>query len=277
MKATSHGWAMLALMGILSACAMQDRSGQDRSMVTGQTGTLFGAPASSWARLDAQGAVQEAGVTFAMQGVLAAPVPLATDTPMTEAEITALMMAGPTLRLEFPDVVKATTFLDHADVFWEAGGHPPERYLTPHFDAHFFGVSSAVVDRIDCKNLTPPDLALTPAGYAPAVPPGADAAAMCVPLMGFHGLPLSEFISPGKFRPGLFDHTLISGFYNNAYIFSEPMVTRAFMLTRQGFTEAVSRPATVGRSTRYPTRFTLRFDERANAYQFVYSAFEQGQ
>ena len=71
MKGTSYAGAMLILMGALSACTVQDRSGQDRTMVTGQTGTLFGAPASSWARLDAQGAVQEAGVTLAMQGIAA--------------------------------------------------------------------------------------------------------------------------------------------------------------------------------------------------------------
>lgn len=271
MKVNAYTSAVLLSMGLLSACTMSDQR-----KVMGQTGMLFGAPASSWARLDAQGTVQEVGVTVAMKGVESAPVPAANAKPPTEAEAMAAMMSGPTLRLEFPAIVKATTFLDHADFFWEPYGHPPGRYLTPHFDAHFFGVSSATVDKIDCKNLTPPAMALTPPGYAPAVPPGVDPATMCVPLMGFHGVPLSEFKAPGVLQSGLFDHVLISGFYDNQYIFTEPMVTKAFMLTKQGFTADVARPAQVGRATLYPTKFALRFDERANTYEFVYSGFQPG-
>lgn len=271
-----RGMMLAAALGVMSALTARAVPLEGR-VVMGSSGTLFGAQASSWVRLDTRGAVQEVGVTLPMAGVAAAPLPSASDAPPTEANMMAMIMAnGPTLRLEFPAVVKDTTFLDHLDLYWEAFGHPPERYLTPHFDLHFFGVTSAAVDRIDCKNLTPPDLALTPAGFAPAVPPGADPAAICVPLMGFHGFALSEFSGPGKFRPGLFDHTLISGFYNNAYLFTEPMVTRAFMMSRQEFSSALSRPQTVGRSTRYPTQMTMTHDERANAYQLVYSGFEQG-
>jgi len=238
---------------------------------------LFGTQASSWAKLNAQNVVQEVGITLPLKAIEAAPVPAAGEAPPSEADaIKAMMMNGPNLRLEFPDVVKQTTFLDHLDVFWEKFGHPPERYLTPHFDLHFFGVPSATVDKIDCKNLTPPDPTLTPQGYAPAVPPGVDPATACAPLMGFHGLPLSEFSAPGQLKPELFDYTLISGFYNNQYIFNEPMITKAFLLKKQGFSGAVARPKTVGRSTLYPTQFTLSFDPQANAYNLVYSRFEAG-
>lgn len=245
--------------------------------VMGKAGTLFGVQVSSWARLDGQNAVQEVGMTLPIKAVENAPVPTASETPPTEAEAIAALRAGPLLRLELPDVVKQTTFLDHIDVFWEKFGHPPDRYLTPHFDVHSFGIPGESTDKIDCKNLTPPDLALTPKDFAPAVPPGVDPATVCVPMMGFHGFALSEFASPGQFKPGLFDYTLISGFYDNKFIFTEPMITKAFLMKKQGFSSAVNRPATVGRNTLYPTRVSLRFDAQQNAFELVYSQFEKGQ
>lgn len=187
------------------------------------------------------------------------------------------MMMMPTLSLNFPEVVKQTTFLDHMELYWEQFGHPPERYLTPHFDFHFFGVPEAQVRAVDCKNLTPPAMELTPQGYAPAVPPGANAAEFCVPMMGFHGLPMSEFSGPGQFKPGLFDKVMIAGFYGGKYTFTEPMITREFLLTKQNFSFAVPRPEKVGRKTLYPKTFTATFDAKANAYNFVYSNFEAGQ
>lgn len=259
------------ILSVLSLSAFIVLAQTQSQTVMGASGVLFGAQVTSWAKLNAQKVVQEVGLTLPMQAIQNAPEPSTGETPPTDA-----MMQGPTLRLEFPDVVKKTTFLDHMDLYWEKFGHPPERYLTPHFDFHFFGVPSPSVDKIDCKNLTPPALSLTPKGYAPAVPPGADPATICVPLMGFHGLPLSEFSGPGQFKPGLFDYTLISGFYNNQYIFSEPMITKAFLLKKQGFSETVSRPEAVGRTTLYPTQFKLSFDDKANAFNLVYSGFVAG-
>lgn len=242
--------------------------------VMGAEGTLFGAKVSSWATLDAQGAVQEVGVTVPMSAIEKAPVPAADAKP--PANMDAMMM-GPTLRLEFPEVVKKTTFLDHLDLYWEEFGHPPARYITPHFDLHFFGIPSADVGRIDCKNLQAPTPDALPKGYLPAVPPGASAADFCVPLMGFHSLPVSEFTANAELKPGLFDQTLIAGYYDNKYIFTEPMITRAYLMGKQNFEYAVSNPARVGRATLYPTRFKATFDGAALAYRFVYSGFAQGQ
>ncbi|ADH65277.1 cytochrome c class I (plasmid) [Allomeiothermus silvanus DSM 9946] len=266
---------ILAGLGLASVWVLAQTQSQT---VMGASGVLFGAKVTSWAKLNAQKVVQEVGLSIPLQAIQNAPEPSAGEAPPTQTDaMMAIMMQGPTLRLELPEAVKQSTFLDHVDLYWEKFGHPPDRYLTPHFDIHFFGVPSAAVDKIDCKNLTPPALELTPKGYAPAVPPGANAAEFCVPLMGFHGLPLSEFAAPGQLKPGLFDYTLISGFYNNQYIFTEPMITKAFLLKKQGFSEAVSRPVTVGRTTLYPTRFSLSFDPQANAYNLVYSGFVAGQ
>lgn len=261
----------VAAMG-LGALAVLAQNSQGQT-VMGQTKTLFGGQVSSWAKLDAKGQVLEAGITVPMSVVEKAPLPGPNDKPQAEGGAGF----GPEAILEFPAAVKKTTFLDHVQVWWEGFGHPPERYLAPHFDFHFFGVSAAEVAKIDCKDLTPPALELTPAGYAPAVPPGANAAEFCVPLMGFHGVPMSEFSAPGQLKPGLFDHVLISGFYKGQYTFTEPMITREFLLKKQNLDLEVSRPAKTGRKTLYPTRFKLTYDAKANAYHLAYSNFQAGE
>lgn len=265
-------WAAIAAvaLGLGAVAVLAQNQGR---VVAGQEAMLFGAKVSSWAMLDSQGRVLEAGITLPMSAVEKAPLPGPGDKPQTEGGPDF----APEAILNFPEVVGKSTFLDHVQVWWEGFGHPPERYLTPHFDFHFFGVPRGEVAKIDCKDLTPPALELTPKGYAPAVPPGANAAEFCVPLMGFHGLPLSEFSAPGQLKPELFDYTLISGFYWGKYLFTEPMITREFLLKKQNLDLEVSRPAKVGRKTLYPTRFKLSYDAKANAYHLAYSNFQAGE
>ena len=259
---------ILAILGFATISVLAQNQ---TKTIRGESGLLFGAQVTSWVKLNAQKVV-EVGMTLSLKSIENAPLPATND-----ANNMAGMSMGPTLRLELPSVVKDTTFLDHIDLYWEAFGHSPARFITPHFDIHFFGISSANTDKIDCKNLTPPDLKLTPAGFAPAVPPGVDPATMCVPNMGFHGLSLAEFTSPGQLKPGLFDYTVVTGFYDNKFIFTEPMISKAFLLKKQSFGSVISRPAIVGRNTLYPTEFNLRFDSQKNAFQLIYSNFEMGQ
>lgn len=153
---------ILAGLGLTSVWVLAQTQSQT---VMGASGVLFGAQITSWAKLDAQKVVQEVGLTLPMQAIQNAPEPSAGETPPTDAM--QAMMHGPTLRLEFPDVVKKTTFLDHMDLYWEKFGHPPDRFLTPHFDFHFFGIPSTTVDKIDCKNPDPPCPHPHPQGLRP--------------------------------------------------------------------------------------------------------------
>lgn len=68
---TSFAVAALGL-GTLAVVAQ----GQGK-VVQGQEGLLFGAKTSSWAKLDAKGTVQEAGVTIPLSGIEQAPLPAA--------------------------------------------------------------------------------------------------------------------------------------------------------------------------------------------------------
>jgi hypothetical protein len=254
------GWVRVLVAGLLGLTAALAQK-----TVQGPSGDLWGSKVQSWASVDAQGRVAEAGFTVPMKALRAAS-PGAGHQGM-----------GPDLVLDFPEVVKRTTFLDHMEFWWEPQGHPPERFLVPHFDLHFFGVPAAEVAKIDCKDLTTPAPELTPKGYAPAVPPGANAAEFCVPLMGFHSVPLSEFSAPGQLKPGRFDHVMIAGFYGGRFIFTEPMITQAVLLQKETVRLAVGRPDKVGRKTLYPTTFVAQYDPTQDAYRLVFGGFQAGE
>ena len=225
---------------------------------------LFGAPLSSYATLDAKGAVTEAGVIFALGSNTNAP-----------AKMDMGAMYKVDAALEFPEVVRQQTYLDHLGVFWNPMGHEPDvRYGAPHWDFHFFSITPNQAAAIDCKNLmleTP--TALAP-GWTPTTNPSRSTEEFCVPLMGFHSLPASEFTAPGVLERGQFDKVMINGFYGGKPIFIEPMLTKALLETHQNFVLPVPMPASVGKATLYPTKFTATYDAALSAYRFVFSEFQ---
>ncbi|GHF43267.1 hypothetical protein HNQ07_002002 [Deinococcus metalli] len=153
-------------------------------------------------------------------------------------------------------------------------GHEPDRYGPPHFDFHFYGVDTAAVAAVDCQDATQPDPATVPAGWAPPVPPGVpDPTVMCVPHMGYHALPLTEFSGPGQFQAGAFDQVMVAGFYRGQLTFIEPMVTLAALERKSDFVLPVPRPR-LGRPTRYPTTFKGTYDAGTDSYTLTFSSFE---
>ena len=129
---------------------------------------------------------------------------------------------------------------------WNPGGHePPGVYDTPHFDFHFYRVEQAVRDGIDPKLMTK-DQFLDKSGKFPAksewtpnfvalAPPGAPV--LAVPRMGTHWIDVRTpelqalFGKPEAFRP--FTTTFLHGSWDGQMIFDEPMITRAFILSRK--------------------------------------------
>jgi hypothetical protein len=61
-----------------------------------------------------------------------------------------------------PGEARATTGVDHLKVYCEHHGHPPTPFLTPHFNFHFYTISNADRQTIDCANNTKP--AIIPSG-----------------------------------------------------------------------------------------------------------------
>ncbi len=162
----------------------------------------------------------------------------------------------------------------HMDVFWEAAGHPPGPYLTPHWDFHFYTVPQADVTAIDCSDLSKPSE--LPAAYSlPDVPLPDEMAQMvgtktliglCVPNMGMHALLSSELASSETFRG-----TMVVGYYKAKPIFVEPMITKAMLEEKKPFDLTI--PTVPGMTGKHPTMFHADFDDATQSYRFVFSGF----
>jgi Domain of unknown function (DUF5602) len=228
--------------------------------------SLFGGTLSSDAKLDAKGNVLEASVTVPMSVIQNAP---------TTMDMSQPMMRKADAVLEFPAVVRKTTFLNHLGLFWNPMGHEPlVRYGAPHWDFHFFTIEPAQAAAIDCKNLAQGDPKAVAPGWLPPVPPNVPAAQLCLPLMGFHSMPVTEFKAPGALLDGQFEKVMIGGYYQGRFQFIEPMITTALLEKRESFSLPIPVPANIGQATQYPTKFEAIYEEATDDYTFVFSAFK---
>ncbi|HEX8826323.1 MAG TPA: hypothetical protein VF794_40840, partial [Archangium sp.] len=229
-----------AILGTLLATTLLGCGTEDR-MVEGQSVDFHGGKVTTWATLDAEGVVKEVGFTLPYKSIESAPVSDGTH------DHTSIFVA------DFPQVVRDTTFINHFEFDWMAAGHPPERHSTPHFDFHFYGVDKAATKAIDCTNAKQAPETDIPVGWVAPVPPDApDATEFCVPNMGYHALPTSEFDENGV-KNGVFDKAMLAGFYDAKFIFIEPMVTKAALQQKASFSLPVPQPKSVGRATLFPT------------------------
>lgn len=234
-------------------------AGQADKFIAGDSVTVAGGTASTWARVNGGGKVIWVGLTIPLSMVENPPAPGSGP-------------AGAFAVLNYPAVAQQTTYFNHAEIQFNEHGHPTNpryaqtnRYSAPHFDLHFYSIPVADVFAI------PPGLFFTPAP-AERVPGGwAQPEPRSIPQMGRHAGPLTEFTATD---PWLL--TMISGFLPDAsYMhFIEPMITRDFLLLRENFTLPVPTPAVLGRATQYPTECVVAYDKDADAYHIVYKGFE---
>jgi len=138
---------------------------------------------------------------------------------------------------------------DHVEINWNAHGHPPAVYGIPHFDFHFYTVSTAAQAAIQPG----PDTVTVP---SPNVPPNYVSGVQAVPDMGVHWV---DTLS-AEFQGHVFDHTLIYGFYHGAMVFLEPMVTRDFLASQPNVSLPVKQPLAFQQPGSYPSRYSVRFD-----------------
>jgi hypothetical protein len=124
------------------------------------------------------------------------------------------------LDVRFAPVVEEQTGFTFANIYWEAGGHPPAAYMVPHFDIHFYFVPEQGVQEIDCKDTTKPRT--LPAGYTLPdvnVPPVGELVGLCVPAMGMHALPAADVNLQTPWQA-----SLLIGYYAGKPMFIEPMI-----------------------------------------------------
>lgn len=254
--------ALAILLTVAGAC----KSAPSVAEVNGECADVYHGQVCSWARMQGD-TVLAVGVTVPTAVIDSAP---ADGGPMAWPPVAAAV-------LHLPESAQQASGLTHFTMFWEAHGHPPTPYLTPHFDFHFYTIASADRAAIDCANTAKP--AALPAGYAlpdEHLPPDMAQAigvpvlvGICVPQMGMHSLLASELESTTTFRG-----TMVIGYYDAKPIFIEPMISRAMLQEKQSFDLPI--PAIPGMSGNHPATFHGEYDAQQGAYRFVFSGFQAG-
>lgn len=203
--------------------------------------------------------VRELSVTVPLRLIEAGPADAEMSWPPKELAAIAL-----------PDDARTALGIDHLGINWEAHGHPPGPFLTPHFDFHFYNIGRDELEALDCVDETKPTS--LPSGYMLPdvdVPGLGMLRGLCVPRMGMHAMPENEVAAAEPFRA-----TMVMGYYGGTPIFFEPMVSRARLLERSEFALALPRVATLPDGVRYPSELVAEYHAAADQYRFVMTGFD---
>lgn len=263
MRSAVVSLSVVCLALALGACAGEESKETPVTDVSGACTDVYGAQVCTFAQTRGESVVQVGAV-----------VPIAS---IQNAPAEASSMAWPPVAvatLELPESVLARTGLTQLTMYWEAEGHPPGPYLTPHFDFHFYTIAPAEIASIDCGDDAKPGA--LPASYSlPDIPLPPDMAKMtgvptlvglCVPQMGMHALLTSELESTQPFQG-----SLVIGYYHAKPIFLEPMLTKAKLLEQTSFDLPV--PEIPGLTGPHPTKFSAVYDSASQAWRFSWSGF----
>jgi hypothetical protein len=222
--------------------------------VEGECKEVFGAEVCTWGTVSGD-KVLEFGATIPLAAVDSAP----TDAPMVFPPV---LVAA----IRLPVEVREATGFDHLGVNWEAHGHPPALYMSPHFDFHFYTRSPAEIAAVDCSNREKP--ASLPNGYALPdieIPGMGTLVGLCVPAMGMHAMPQADLDGMGPFRAAM-----LVGYYDRSVVALEPMVSRARLQEARSFVLDMPAVPNAGAVTAWPKGFEAVYDESARAYRFVF-------
>ena len=244
------------LLVVAAGCTGESESSETSPVaavdVQGECGVVYDGEICTWGTME-ESELTGFGFTVSMGVVEGAPLDEAPTFPPVSL-----------VRIPFPDEVKSGAGMDHLGVNWEVMGHPPETFMTPHFDFHVYAPASEVVDAIDCSDTSKPEV--LPAGY---VMPDVTIPEMnmtmvgaCVPAMGMHAMNEVDAQSTQPFAA-----SMIVGYYGAEPIFFEPMVSHAHMMSRQAIDLVM--PSVSGKES-WPTSFTGVFDEAAGVYRFTF-------
>ena len=174
----------------------------------------------------------------------------------------APLMGGYEFVLPLP--AQNTTQFQVIGLNWNPTGHPPPMvYTVPHFDVHFYMISSA-----DRAAIAPSDPSFAAeAASLPAAdlrPPGyvADPPANAIPHMGIHWTDTTA----AEFHGSPFTRTFINGSWNGQFVFIEPMVTRAYLLTHPDDLVPVHAAAQHAAAGYYPAKYRVSWDSAASEW-----------
>jgi hypothetical protein len=259
--------AILALL-IISSCVKKgaaitvesiDKPGYYRSNpVEMGTGTL-----RTWVQCDKSGKPESLGFTMSEDALEL----LSTDTIGHGAHLEHNLWT-----VDFPKQAMETPF-KHIGINWNPKGHLPQPYALPHFDLHFYMITSAEREAIPSYSLAQdkfnniPPYAYFPVNYfcpgdtnrnAPCiVGPPRELGATAEPEMGLHWIDItSPELAP--INPEKFTQTFIYGSYDGKVNYLEPMITLLFIKNTTSFSRTIPRPAKVQITGYYPTKFSYQ-------------------
>ena len=243
-----------AFMGA-SALALSSGCGGGSSPLktVNQSGTFFGesrtigdGSARSFVTLDAGGNPTTVGIKFSAAALQGLPAPA--DPPV---EYPALPLALP------PQGAK--TIFDHFSLDFEPEGHPPApSYTVPHFDTHFYLLTSE-----EQAQITPGSDSSVPAPPPGVVPAPYISTGDTVPYMGVHWIdPTGPELNP----PKPFSYTFIYGVDKGKLAFYEPMTAKSFLESKTSVTTPIKQPTVFQKSGYYPTQYSIRYDDAAKEY-----------
>lgn len=154
----------------------------------------------------------------------------------------------------------------HVLLNWNPGGHePPGIYDAAHFDFHFYVISSkerVAIDPTDPefqrKAERVPDAQWIPARYIMPAP-------TAFARMGVHWVDTSSAELKGQ----PFTRTFIYGTWDGKVIFSEPMVTKAYLETKPQFSATLPAPPRGRGDGFYPEGYSVRWDAESEEYRIA--------
>jgi hypothetical protein len=255
----SHRATTILFFAIIAGACARDDAIVD---VKGSCADAFKASMCTYAKTKGNMLV-EAGAVIPMASIENAPakVPMAWP-PVADAVA------------NMPDSALKQSGMTHLTFYWEADGHPPVAFMTPHFDFHFYLVPASEVAAMDCKDLSKP--AVLPTAFTLGdidLPPDMQKmmgvksmVGLCVPGMGMHSLLTSEFE-----RKDAFDGSMVIGYYKGKAIFMEPMISKAMLMKKTSFDLPI--PDVPGLTGAHPTKFHAEWDAAGNSYRFAFSGF----
>lgn len=258
-----HRLVLAATLGAMLVASVSCSQPVSVSELQGPCADAFKAQVCTWARTNGSTLV-EAGAVVPFSSLDNAPA----QTPM-------VWPPKPVLVLDMPDAARQNGGLQQLTMFWEAGGHPPGAFLTPHFDFHFYTVGAAEREAMDCKDLTKPaaiptayglpDILLPP-DMVPMMGGVPTLVGLCVPQMGMHAILASEIE-----RKDAFDGTMVIGYCKAKPIFIEPMLSKVMLMKKAGFDLPI--PEVPGLTGPHPTKFRADYDATSQTYRFAFSGF----
>ena len=268
------------------ATASLDRAGFDAAGTHRQYGTpqkLGNGMIRTYVVLDAKDASRplEVGVAMSEQSLEGLPAGM----PMSGRGHTM----GNVMLLDLP--AQNPTPYKFVQFDWNPNGHEPDSvYTLPHFDFHFYTVPVEVRNSIVPSAPGYAQMAANkPAQQywypfhldAATLSGGAPDSAVTVPLMGMHWLDVRSpelqklAGNPGAWQP--FTKTFIYGSWNGQFIFDEPMITRAYILSKKTATDPSAIDEVIPVSTAqkyspagyYPSAYRITWDAQQQEYRIA--------